>query len=83
MVADTRSELKFMVTCLEGATCKVYFEPEGAEVPLDSGEMLTVELTGEDDGQLEISYTSGGLVIGAWKGARTRVWDRQGRQVPV
>ena len=71
-----------MVTCLEGPGCKVYFEPEGAEIPLSSGEFLRVELTWQGDGGLEISYIPGGIVIGAhWSYSATRVWDPSGRQL--
>ena len=77
------TSLRFIVTCLEGSPITVHFEPEGAEVPLAPGGLLTVELTGEDDDELEISYIPGGLVIGAWNRATTRVWDRQGNAVQV
>ena len=74
--------LKFTVTCLEGPGCTVYFEPEGAEIPLSSGGLLRVELTWDGDGGLEISHVPDGLVIGAhWTHSTTRVWDRGGRQL--
>lgn len=77
------TSLKFLVTCLDGESCTVHFEPEGAEVSLSAGGLLKVELTGEDDDELEISYIPGGLVIGAWNRAKTKVWDRDGNPIPV
>ena len=74
--------LKFRVSCLEGKEgCTVHFEPEGAEIEIPAGGMLRVEMTGEDDDELEISYVPGGVVIGAWNRATTKVWDRGGTLV--
>jgi hypothetical protein len=83
MTGSVETSLKFIVTCLEGDHCTVHFEPEGAEVPLAPGGMLRVEITGENDDELEISYIPGGLIIGVWKNAKTRVWDRAGQRVSV
>jgi hypothetical protein len=80
--SSRRKRLKFIVTCLDAPGCNVYFEPEGAVIPLSVGSALHVELTGEDDDSLEISYRTGGIVIGAyWNSSGTRVWDREGRQL--
>ena len=83
MTDQPTPSLRFMVTCLEGGQCTVNFEPEGAQVLLSAGGILRVEITGQDDDELEISYVPGGLVIGAWSGAKTQVWDRAGRSVPI
>lgn len=74
--------LKFVITCLEGPGCNVSFEPEGAVIPLQSGDQLRVEITGDDDDGLEISYFPGGIVVGAhWRNAQTLVLDRHGHQL--
>ena len=70
------------MTCLEGDGCEVSFEPEGAVIPLRVGERLHVEITGEDNDALEISYLPDGIVVGAyWNGASTRVFDGEGHQL--
>ena len=78
------NRMRFTVECDQTASCSVFFEPEGAEVVLKDGNRLTVEISGgEGSAEPEITYTPRGLVIWAWAGADTAVWDRSGRKLNV
>ena len=61
----------------------VSFEPEGAEHQLKAGDSFTVEMIGPKRGDPELSYLPDGLIVGAWAGARTRVWNKTGEQLPT
>lgn len=75
--------IRFGLTCIRAERCTVAFEPEGAQVVLREGDALVVEIAGPDEGPMEISYSPGGLIVGAWPGAVTRVWDKAGNRVDV
>jgi hypothetical protein len=71
------------LTCLDAPAVQVYFEPEGAEHELVRGDWLRVETSGPADGEPEISYLPDGLIVGAWAGAKTRVRNRAGDELPT
>jgi hypothetical protein len=80
---DHRSSetVSLLLTCLNAAQCTVAFEPEGAVHILREGEVFTVELSGPTPGQVEVSFTPGGIVIGAWQGASTRLRNANGDEI--
>jgi hypothetical protein len=45
------------------------------------GEVFAVEISGQGDGVVEVSFAKDGLVIGEWDGAHTRVRNRRGEDV--
>jgi len=69
------------VTCIEAPSVLVSFEPEGAEHLLVAGDWFKVEIVGSKDGEPEITYLPDGLIIGAWSGATTRVWNKAGEEL--
>ena len=78
----TAKHIALTLTCLDAPSVAVSFEPEGAHHELNRGDSLRVEISGPDDGDVEISYLPGGLVVGAWAGADTRAWDADGARDP-
>lgn len=76
--------VRFTVGCPETDRCSVFFEPEGAEVVISRSDLLTVEISGGKGApEVELAYTPTGIVIWAWAGADTAVWDRSGRRIKV
>ena len=73
----------FTVTCIDAPSVLVSFEPEGAQHRVAAGDWLKVEMTGGEGGQPEISYLPDGLIVGAWPGAATRVWNKAGGELPT
>ncbi len=73
----------FTVTCVDAPSVVVSFEPEGAQHQLAAGDWFKVEIVGAEGGEPEISYVPDGLIIGAWTGARTRVWNKAGEELPT
>jgi hypothetical protein len=69
------------VTCLDAPVVLLSFEPEGAQHSLQRGDWFRVEIVGPDDGDAEVSYSPGGLTIGAWPGSATRVWNKAGEEL--
>jgi hypothetical protein len=64
--------------------CRVFFEPEGAEVGLPATETFTVEIRGGDEsGPVEITHSPDALTVWAPAGAETLVWDSSGTQLSV
>ena len=80
-MAANAKRIVLTLTCLDAPTVSVSFEPEGAEHTLARGDWFRVEITGPDDGDPEISYIPDGLIIGAWSGAATRVWNKTGDEL--
>jgi hypothetical protein len=79
----TQTSIRLLVSCIKSAECDVSFEPEGAVVKLAHGDAFTVQIQGPGEGVVEVSYEPNGLIIGAWKGARTEAWDRSGRRLQI
>ena len=77
------STVRLILTCLDADECTVSFEPEGAVVTLERGHKLVVEITGPGEALPEVSYIPDGIVVGAWQGARTAVWDETGAIVEI
>jgi len=75
--------VRLLLTCLEADECSVFFEPEGADITLQRGRKLFVEITGPGQATPEVSYIPSGILVGAWQGARTSVWDETGKEVRV
>jgi hypothetical protein len=73
----------FTVTCIDAPSVVVSFEPEGAQHLLVAGDWFKVEIVGSEDGEPEISYIPEGLIVGAWPGAATRVWNKAGDELPT
>jgi len=71
------------LTCIDAAAVLVSFEPEGAQHRLSAGDSFKVEIVGPGDGEPEVSYHPAGLIIGAWAGAVTRVWNKAGDELPT
>lgn len=71
------------VTCIDTPSVVVSFEPEGAQHRLAAGDWFKVEMVGPEGGEPEISYLSDGLIVGAWSGATTRVWNKAGDELPT
>ena len=67
------------LTCIDARSVSVSFEPEGAVHLLAAGDCFTVEIVGSAAGDPEVSYLPDGLIVGAWPGATTRVWNNKGR----
>jgi hypothetical protein len=76
------STFRFLLTCIGAPKCNVFFEPEGAEVELASGDLFTVEIAGPQLDGLEISFVPDGIIVGA-HGARTRAWNRAGNELQL
>ena len=76
------SKVRFLLTCINAPKCKVYFEPEGAEMELASGDLFTVQITGADLSGLEISFVTDGIMVGA-HGGETRAWNRVGKELHI
>ena len=76
------SKFRFLLTCIKAPKCKVFFEPEGAEVELAAGDLFTVEITGPELDGLEISFVPDGIIVGAY-GAETRAWNRAGEELKI
>lgn len=75
--------IKLILTCIQGPRCNVYFEPEGAEMVLEAGDVFTVEMEGAGPGVPEISYLPSGISICAWDRAETRAWNRAGERLKI
>lgn len=73
----------FVITCTNASQCRVAFEPDGAVHYLRADDMFEVEIVGSEAGRPEITYVPEGLLIGAWAGAETRVWNKEGAELPV
>ena len=71
------------LTCFDVPAVLVSFEPEGAQHRLRAGDSFKVEIVGPEGGDPEVSYLPDGLMIGAWAGAETRVWNRAGDELPT
>jgi hypothetical protein len=82
-VAVAEKRVVFTLTCIDVPAISVSFEPEGANHVLRAGDWFRVEMVGPEDGEPEISYLPESLIVGAWSGARTRVWDKAGDQLPT
>jgi hypothetical protein len=80
-VAANAKRIVLTLTCLDAPAVTVWFEPEGAEHTLARGDWFHVEITGRDHGDPEISHVPDGLIIGAWSGAATRVWNKAGDEL--
>ncbi len=63
--------------------CDIAFEPEGAVLTLRDEDAFTVEVAGSGEGVVEITYGPDGLIVGAWDGAKTRVWNKAGEEMDV
>ncbi len=83
MSIQPQERVVLTVTCTDLAQCEVAFEPEGSVHVLRPDDAFEVEVAGPGSGHLEITCVPGGVVIGAWSGAETRVRDRAGREVPT
>lgn len=81
-MATALKTVRLIVTTI-GESCSVWFEPYGAGTRLDPGKRLTVEVTGPECGVLEVSRTPESIIICAWDGAETRVWDQDGNEIPT
>ena len=75
--------MNLVVTCVGAPSCSVSLEPEGALLELTEDDWFDVEISGEGSGQVEISYTPTGIIVGAWSGSETTVHDRAGRKLDV
>jgi hypothetical protein len=73
--------ITFLVTCIDAPSVLVSFEPEGAQHLLEGDATFRVEMVGSTAGEPEISYAPDGLIIGAWAGAATRVWNQNGDEL--
>jgi hypothetical protein len=71
----------FVLTCIDAPSVLVSFEPEGAQHLLERDDALTVEMVGDTPGEPEISYLPDGLIVGAWAGAVTRIWHKDGTEL--
>jgi hypothetical protein len=81
---DQGPAVRFIMTCIDVPSCKVFFEPEGAETTLAAGDVFTVEMTGGEPPAIpEISVVPEGIIIAAWTGADTRVTNRRGEDLHV
>ncbi len=72
-----------MLTCIDARAIVVSFEPEGAQHTLEADDSFKVEIVGSGDAEPEVSYVPEGLMIGARAGARTRVWNKAGAELPT
>lgn len=76
--------VRFVLENSGDGSCRVSFEPEGAEVLLDAGGQLTVEIHGEGEGDsMELNHYSDGIAVWAIGRTRTLVWDSSGQRVHV
>jgi hypothetical protein len=69
------------VACLEQPECKVSFEPEGSTHVLSTDDVLRVQISGPGGGDIDVAHLPDGLIIGAWRGAETRVWNKAGDEL--
>ena len=72
---------RFLVTCIEGESCIVAFEPEGAVHTLRADDAFVVEMAGSSPGVPEVNFSGDGITLCAWSGADTRAWDRSGKEL--
>lgn len=75
---DSAQRVVFTLTCADSSGCLVSFEPEGAEHTLPANDEFRVEMEGAGSGIVDITHLPGRLIVGAWSGADTRVWNRAG-----
>lgn len=75
--------VRLFLTCLSAEECMVSFEPEGATHTLRPGDVFTVVISGEGDGEVEVSHLDDGIAIGKWDGADYLVTDRSGQRLPT
>ena len=80
-MAENSKQVALTLTCLDAPSIQVSFEPEGAVHELRQGDQIRVEISGPDDGDVEISYLPVGIAVGAWAGATTRAWNRAGEEL--
>jgi hypothetical protein len=78
-----RITIRLVVTCIDAPSCKVFFEPEGAERVLPAGDVFNIELSGPSPGVPEVSFVPDGIMVSAWTGADTRAWNRAGEDLHV
>lgn len=78
-----RRSVRLMLSCINVSDCVLAFEPEGATTSLKRDQPITVEVSGPQEGVLEISYWPDGISINAWPGAETRAWDAQGNKLDI
>ena len=78
------NSVRFTLECSDVEQCRVFFEPDGAEVIVTDKETLTVEIRGGDEDDLiELTYVPNGVVVWARAGAETLVWDASGERIKV
>lgn len=75
--------VQIRLTCIDAPQCKVFFEPEGAEVVLSAGDWFNVEISGPPPAITEVSFVPDGIIVTAWRGADTRVRNRAGKDLDV
>lgn len=76
--------IRFTVQCLNADACTVFFEPEGAHVDLERGEVITVEMSGGmPPNEPEIAYVPEGIIVGAWAHAITVAWNASGDRLDI
>jgi hypothetical protein len=78
---EDQKRVLLTLTCLDAPEVVVSFEPEGAQHTLRRDDWFKVEIVGPDRGDAELSYVTDGLIIGAWSGAKTRVWNKAGDEL--
>jgi hypothetical protein len=80
---DKLPTVRLLLTCLSTEECVVSFEPEGATHTLRPSDAFTVVISGEGDGEVEVSHGDDGIAICKWNGADYQVTDRSGRRLPT
>ena len=81
LLGNDAGPVTFILLCLEGEKCAVYFEPWGAEHVLHQDDFFRVRATGFHPEEIEVAYVRGGLLVTLAGGGAVEVTDKAGREV--
>ena len=71
------------LTCVGLESCALFLEPWGTEYRLKSGEPMRLRTSSLETGDVEVSFTANGLVVGITSDAAVVMLDHAGNQLGV
>ena len=71
----------FIINCLEGDACQIYFEPWGSEHTLVRGDSFLVQPAASTVDPVEVSYVAGGISVMVLSDELPRVTNRAGAEL--
>ena len=81
-MVDRYSNLPYLVlTCLDGDSCMVFFEPWGSEHELRRDDVFTVYTSELSAGGVEVSYTARGISLMFYTDVPLTVVNKAGEEL--